>query len=415
MRTWRRAGVLALLLAGAVVLPAPARAQTGETGGIGGTGISPETGGIGGTGIDAGTGGIGGTGIARPGVAVTGYGPIQAFGSVFVNGREYAISGQTLVTIDGAPATVSALRVGEIADVRGVITTARGGYAREISIVHPIIGPVRDIALNGASATVLGQRVVALAGQMPFAGIAAGAMVAVSALPRPTGDWVAQRVSVLPPGRHFQLAAVVSALAPGRLTVAGTSMAAPASLMAGLATGERVLVSGSMGPDGLRADTALPAPVTLGKPGGVVEVGGYFRTDGPGRLVSADGLVASGAPAGLRLSGQTMVEVQGELTAADSISIDLIDTEMFDAEDWTGLTPGGTGEAAVAAPQPAAEAPENVQKPDADAQPGVQKPDAADVNRAPETTPEHTVPEVEAPEIEAPDIEAPEVESPSKD
>ncbi|GLR68475.1 hypothetical protein GCM10010909_31560 [Acidocella aquatica] len=405
---------LALLWACAVVLPAPARAQTSETGGIGGTGISAGTGGIGGTGISAGTGGIGGTGIARSGMPVTGYGPIQAFGSVFVNGREYAIDGRTLVMIDGAPATVSALRVGDIANVRGVITTARGGYAREIAIVHPIIGQVTDIAPDGASATVLGQHVVAPPGQTPFAGITPGALVAVSALPRPSGDWVAQRITRLPPGNHFQLAAVVTSLAPGRLAVAGTSILAQPSLTARLSAGERVIVSGSLSAQGLRADTALPAPVALGQPGGVVEVRGYFQTNAKGQLVTADGLLASGAPAGLHLNGQNLVEIQGELTAADSISIDLIDTEMLDAEDWTGA-PASRAGPAVATPQRGEEPAEDLQKPETGVKPASQKPDASDVNRAPETGPEHTVPEVETPDIEAPDVETPEIESPSKD
>lgn len=401
--SWR---ALALALFSLCAVAPPARASGGQPGGIGGTGISSGPGGIGGTGVGSGSGsgGIGGTGIARPGMPITGYGPIQAFGSVFVNGREYALNNRTLVVIDGAPATVSALRVGQIAEVHGVVTTARGGYAREIAVTHPIIGPVSHVAADGRSATVLGQYVVGAHGQAPFAGLGAGALVAVSAQPRPSGEWVARRVTSLPPGNRFQLAAILTALAPGRLAVAGTSMQAPPGLTARLAAGERVIVSGTIGPQGLLAATAVPAPVALGAPGTLVEVRGYFRTSAHGQLVTADGLTASGAPAGLQLNGQHLVEIQGELSAADSISIDLIDTEMLDAEDLIGA-PAHTGNAGAA--PPAEEAP--------GALPDSGKPSASELDGVPETNSEHNPPEIETPELEPPDLEAPEIETPSKD
>ena len=381
----------------AVAAPARAQASGGEPGGIGGTGVS------------SGPGGIGGTGIARPGMPITGYGPIQAFGSVFVNGREYALDGRTLVVIDGAPATVSSLRVGETAEVKGVVTTPHGGYAREITVVHPIIGEVSHIAADGRSAVVLGQHVVAAHGQALFSGMRAGALVAVSALPRLSGDWVAQRVTSLPPGNRFQLAAEVTSLAPGRLAVAGTSMQAPPGLTAGLAPGERVIVSGTISPQGLLAAAAIPAPVALGAPGTLVEVRGYFQTSAKGQLVTADGLAASGAPAGLDLNGQHLVEIQGELTAADSITIDQIDTEMFEAEDLIGA-PASAGSVGSAAPPQSEET-------SAGAAP---KSAASEPDGTLETAPAHELPEVEAPEVEAPeietpDLEAPEIEAPAKD
>jgi hypothetical protein len=398
---WLAVAVLSL---GAAAVPARAQSSGGQPGGIGGTGITSGPGGIGGTGIASGPGGIGGTGIARSGMPITGYGPIQAFGSVFVNGREYAIDGRTLVVIDGAPATVSSLRVGEIAEVQGVVTTARGGYAREIAVTHPIIGQLSDVAADGRSATVLGQHILAAHGQALFAGLGAGALVAVSALPRPSGDWVAQRVTALPPGNRFQLAAEITSLAPGRLAVAGTIIQAPPSLTAGLAPGERVIVSGTISPHGLLAAAAAAAPVALGAPGTLVEVRGYFQTGANGQLVTADGLAASGAPAGLNLNGQHLVEIQGELTASDSISIELIDTEMLDPEDLISA-PAPAPEAGSAATSPPEEAPAT----------DAPNPAASEPDGTVETRPEQNLPEVETPEIETPDLETPEIETPSKD
>ena len=401
----------ALLLGCAAAMPA--QAHSGETGGIGGTGISPETGGIGGTGISHETGGIGGTGIARRGALITGYGPIQAFGSVFVDGREYAIDARTVVTIDGAPATVSALRVGEIATVNGAVTTPRGGYASEIAVLHPIIGQVTQVSRDGASASVLGQRVVASAGQAPFTGVAPGARVAISGLLRPDSNWVAQRVTLLPPGNMFQLAAVVTSMAPGQLSVAGTTVQASPQLTAQISAGERIIVTGSISPQGLRAAAIAPAPVMLGQPGTVVEVENYFHTNGHGQLTAADGTVASGAPAGLALSGQQLVEIQGDLSAAGTISIEQIDTDTLGASDFSGL-PGQAklSEPAEMTPQPAEGTAADLDKAAAGEAPSLATQQGPEVRE-----PAETVPEIDLQDLhpEIPEIEAPEIRGPSGD
>ena len=103
---WGKQLLLTAVLTCGVSFPDRGNAQAQETGGIGGTGIGQETGGIGGTGITPETGGIGGTGLHKLDVPIVGDGPIQAFGSVFVNGREYVVNSSTLVSIDGTPATL---------------------------------------------------------------------------------------------------------------------------------------------------------------------------------------------------------------------------------------------------------------------------------------------------------------------
>ncbi len=398
--------VVTLLFGCAVILPGLAQARNGETGGIGGTGISRET------------GGIGGTGISRSGMAITGYGPIQAFGSVFVNGREYAIDSRTLVMVDGAPATVSALHVGDIAEINGVITTARGGYARGIAVLHPIIGQATDISGDGRSAVVLGQRVIAVAGQAPFAGVSSGALVAVSALPRPSGDWVAQRVTLLPSGNNFQLAAIVTSLAPGRLSVAGTSILASTNLTAQISTGERVIVVGSISPYGLQATTVTASPVVLGQPGTVVEVQNYFQANGHGQLIAADGMVASGAPAGLVLKGEQLVEIRGDLNAVNSISIEQIDTNTPGEPDVNGLSGrAGSAEPREVAPQTSDEATKDIDKAATDAVRTPANPALPNLREPPETAAEHELPELDLQDLhpEIPEIEIPEIPGPSDD
>ncbi|OZB39786.1 MAG: hypothetical protein B7X48_07540 [Acidiphilium sp. 34-60-192] len=189
----RSTALVLALCGGWAVLPSWAHAHRADaTGGIGGTGIGPGRAPVM-TPAGGETGGIGGTGIGPANARIVGYGPIQRFGSVFVNGREYALTGQTLVTIDGSAATVAALRIGDIAQVRGFTTGPHRGLALSISVRDAIIGPVSAVAHHGTAFTVLGQRVVAATAGKPFMALKPGEMVAVSAQRQADGNWAASQ------------------------------------------------------------------------------------------------------------------------------------------------------------------------------------------------------------------------------
>ena len=182
----RRAGMLL-----AALLLSVAGAVAATPGGIGGTGIEP--GGIGGTGISP--GGIGGTGI----VAI---GPVQRFGSIFVNGGEYELPTDTRYRVDGAPGSEQSLHLG---DTVRVLAIERGGRldALEVRVDHALIGRVAQIDRAGGRLTLLGQTVALPPSTLlrtendqplPLAALSAGDVVRISALNQGGGRWQALRV-----------------------------------------------------------------------------------------------------------------------------------------------------------------------------------------------------------------------------
>ncbi len=397
---------LALLCLGWAALTACGHAQEGETGGIGGTAA------IGGTRVvvPAGgeTGGIGGTGIAPRRTPIIGYGPIQRFGSVFVNGREFAISGRTLVTINGSAATIANLRVGDIAEVSGVVTGPRRGIARTIAVRDAIIGPVSAVVNHGTSFRVLGQTVVAATAGAPFSAIKPGDFVSVSAQRLADGRWAAQRVSVRPARSRFRLEAMVSAVGPGRVVVAGTTIEAPRTLLAGVHPGQRVAVVGIFRGAQLVATEVRPRPVTLGAPGTRIEVQNYFRTAGAGRITAADGMVATGPLPRAPLTGLRSVVVSGRVTTAGTITIQHIMIDRPAAPDLSGVAARSAGGSSLLENQ---EPGSEITEPQTNSDDEITQPDA--INAPAEIEPpEVNEPNAPTPEIEPPEIETPQVEEP---
>ncbi len=111
--------------------------------GIGGTGI--QDGGIGGTGNTQ--GGIGGTGIV---------GIITGFSSICVNGVKIHYNPETPVTIDGRPSTTADLAVGQMAAIRAD-GAGNEVTARNIAIIHAVVGPVDLISPETGKIQVLDQ------------------------------------------------------------------------------------------------------------------------------------------------------------------------------------------------------------------------------------------------------------------
>ncbi|HQU14529.1 MAG: DUF5666 domain-containing protein [Gammaproteobacteria bacterium] len=336
-------------------------------------------------------GGIGGTGI-------TGFGQIQAFGSVFVNGREYFLNATTRVTVDGQPSTGQALHIGDIVIVRGSADPgSRTGQAQYIQVEHALLGRVDEVTGAGARFTVLGQRVyLAPAARIegPDNGPVAlhrGDVVAVSALAKGNGAWVATRVTRLyraqrvPASQRFILQGTVAGVdrERGVIRIGTQPVAVKATALDTIRTGEQVRVEGHyLGklPEGtqLRPVRALP-----GGRGEYVEMEGYAAAPPRGDRLSSNGIV-------IRYPLTAKPSIQARIRAAAGRPLVFVGR----------LRPDGALEAIRI------ETPQAPRLPDAG---GADKPGASNPHMEP---PEVTRPEIEHPEIERPQIEPPEIQRP---
>lgn len=460
-----RIGAYALYVAAfiffGITITAAESGTTNSGSGVGGTGINgAESGGIGGTGIsDRPGGGIGGTGISNGegggigGTGITGYGAIQAFGSIFVNGREYAIQPNTMIRVDGVPATRASLQLGEIVLVHGVAgETARSGSAASIDIHHALVGRIETVNANGSQLTILGQRVFAAPGirisdekdkALSLADVKTGDLVAVSALQRADGIWMAQRLdrvagaSAAPAVQHFVLEGTVSAWdrLQARLQIAGATMnISPASAPSPIEPGTLVRVEGVYTPQGLKAESIRPTALDLGQKGTRVEMLGFYSPASTGAsAITANGvtaLIEGGAVGHIPVATDKAVVVIGTVAQPGVIRINgieypnTVEPEQKRGENGKGNENQNSGEGGQGteftqegeqpeAIQPEAEHPEveqpEVESPDV-ASPEISTPDVAtpDVSTPEVSTPDISTPEIEAPEVAPPEIETPE-------
>ena len=433
-----------------ITITAAESGTTNSGSGIGGTGINgAESGGIGGTGIsDRPGGGIGGTGISNDegggigGTGITGYGAIQAFGSIFVNGREYAIKPDTMIRVDGVPATHASLQLGEIVLVHGVAgETARSGSAASIDIHHALVGRIETVNANGSQLTILGQRVFAAPDirigdekgrALPLTDVKTGDLVAVSALQRADGVWMAQRfdrvagAGAAPSVQRFVLEGTVSAWdqSQARLQIAGATMnIGPASAPSPIEPGTLVRVEGVYTPQGLKAESIRPTALDLGQKGTRVEMQGFYSPASTGAsAITANGvtaLIEGGAVGHIPVATDKAVVVIGTVAQPGVIRINgieypnTVEPEQKRGENGKGNENQNSGEgdqgteSTQGAEQPEAIQPE-AEHPEVE-QPEVESPDVS----SPEiSTPDVATPDVSTPEISTPDISTPEIETP---
>ena len=172
------------------------------TGGIGGTGYQAPTGGIGGTGqLVVRDNGIGGTGSPVPTVAQsTGVvGTITGFASICVNGLEIHYDSKTPVTINGRPASLQQMAVGQLVLVDAE-PMAHGLQTRQISILNSVEGPVLsavELLRPEQYVQVMGQTIKITAqtrGSAMYQPLAAGQTVLVSGHRNAAGVVIASRI-----------------------------------------------------------------------------------------------------------------------------------------------------------------------------------------------------------------------------
>jgi hypothetical protein len=153
-------------------------------------------------------------------------GTITGFGSIFVDGVEYATSGAQ-IRIDDQPATESQLRVGQVVTVKGSVNAdGTTGTATDVSFSGDVQGAVTQVDVDGGTFVVLGQTVRVTdatlfdEGIQPrgIEGLQTGAVVEVSGFPNAAGELVASRVDFDSAGASLQVKGTVHALDTGART-----------------------------------------------------------------------------------------------------------------------------------------------------------------------------------------------------
>jgi hypothetical protein len=355
-------------------------------------------------------GGIGGTGISALGV-------VQRFGSVFVNGREYFLTPQTQILVDGRRASEQELHLGDAVVVQGTVDPDTGrAEAGRVESRHEVVGTVSAMASQGAQLTVLGQRVhIGTATRvrgphdqtLRLSDVRVGDVVRVSGLRRADRDIVATRV-VREHGdapRLFLLRGVVTEANRKYVEVDGQRIAWSAPLRA--VRGQAVLVTGRMNGERLTAESIRVATPAVGKAGDRFEITGYVRRLGPTELVSS-GIPLRYGPV-TRFSGadrhdlsREPVAIEGHVQPDGRVAVERItvgvDVMRYGLPDLPSLERGVGPKREAAEPRPST--------PPRDDGPEQRRQDS------PEAKPETERPPVERPGVERPDVERPEVERP---
>jgi len=235
--------------------------------------------GIGGTGIGVADRGIGGTGIV---------GTVTAFGSVWVNGLRVELPTGAQVRIEGQPATVDDVRIGQVIAVTAATGGPTGLSARLLDVRYAVAGPVERIA--GDTATILGQT-IETESALGRDALAPGAWVAVSGLRRPDGAIAAGRIDPWSSARGWLLRGRLDLVTPEMIRVSGLAVSRArltgADVEAVLASdGRNVRIAGRVLGQALSvtADPINPFGATVG----ALSVETY--TDASGTV--ADGLLA---------------------------------------------------------------------------------------------------------------------------
>jgi hypothetical protein len=278
--------------------------------------------GIGGTGVTTakintrGGDGIGGTGIR---------GTITGFGSILVNGLKLEFDNSTKVETDGKPATLEALRVGQI--VQGVAHTDKNGKLSlaAVEIQHAVTGPISAIDYNAQTLTVLGQNVRLNLGAdkhdlKAFTTLAVGDMVVVSGLRQADGTIVATRVDQRSDEDRIMIRGLVVSTTATTARVGNFDIALPQGSV--VKAGERILASGRLvngvfAPDVVTTAAALPFDGDVSN----VSLEAYApQAGGSAGAINIDGVNVSGAaiPAGTAVNDR--VVVTGTVTGPNAVT-----------------------------------------------------------------------------------------------
>ena len=221
---------------------------------------------------------------------VTTHGVITGLGSVTVNDVRYATGG-AVITINGAPGTLTDLERGQIVTLSGEINgDGNTGTASTVRFDADITGPVDSLDPSTSRLVVMGQTVLTgpdtLFGTaidpVTFAGLAAGSTVQVSGFTDANGDLHATWVAATPDQARQLIGEVGDhdttnlLFTVGRLTV-DYSSALVIDLPGGApATGMKVKVVGTMADGILMVETLATAPAMAVVPGRRCQLAGII-------------------------------------------------------------------------------------------------------------------------------------------
>ncbi|MGD9598040.1 MAG: DUF5666 domain-containing protein [Steroidobacteraceae bacterium] len=148
-------------------------------------------------------------------------GTITGFGSIFVNGVEFATA-NAQIRSGGRTATEADLRIGQVVNVQGSVNSGgTTGTATQVSFDADVVGPVTQLDVAAGTFVVLGQT-VRVTGNTHFdadivpsnvAGLAtAGIVVEVSGFVNAAGEILATRIEREAPGGEFEVRGAVQNL-----------------------------------------------------------------------------------------------------------------------------------------------------------------------------------------------------------
>lgn len=310
-----RAGAFALaLLLSACAQQAPTRTaqldpKNGD--GIGGTGVSNESMMANNRAGD----GVGGTGIL---------GTISGFGSIIVNGLELEYDRATKVEIDGRPASLEDLKVGQV--ILGTAKTRNGQmYLDSLEMLHAVTGPIDAIDHTGQTMTVLGQKVrINLAGDAAaiesFKTLTKGDVVSISGLRQADGTVIATRVDQRPDDGRLIVRGLAT-VSGGSIKVGGLEFPVDQqSTVSPVKDGGRVFVSGRMINGKFMPDVVIGSPA-LPFDKGVKDVSlEAYVPGGTGQTLMIEGVAVDGAALPAGTGAGDRIIVTGRVSGADRIA-----------------------------------------------------------------------------------------------
>lgn len=334
--------------------------------GIGGTGaprndvIAGKPGGIGGTGAPrdgavAGRPGIGGTGISNGGMGGTGIvGVITGFASICVNGVEVHYDASTPVFSDGRAAMARELAVGQVVAVRASGAGAQVA-ARNIAVIHAVIGPVSRVDLSTGQLELLGQTVSA-DDPGDLSNLKSGDWVQVSGYRLSSGEVAASRIEPIAARAQAQITGQIGQVDASGFTLYGARIRLDKlSLPSGAVPGTEVAVRGSW--DGIsliaqgieidptrhgvgRVDNVVLEGYVHALRGSELSLGNNVMTLAPNVQISG----SSGSP----LAVDQRVQVSGRVGADQRITVDRVDVRgegsgSGGARSGKGISSGRSG------------------------------------------------------------------------
>jgi hypothetical protein len=157
-------------------------------------------------------------GIDGSGVRIYTNGPIEAFGSIVLNGQHYDIS-QAQITVNGELATEASLAIGQIVSVDAIDRGADGIAANSVVFDADVVGPIESVDVANDTLVVLAQDIrigvdtlLELGSGNDLASLLPGDLVEISGFRGWRGAINATRVARAPSGAGFRVIGRVSQL-----------------------------------------------------------------------------------------------------------------------------------------------------------------------------------------------------------